>query len=234
MGKKGSISRDTKIAVFSLIVSIVTFFFTAYQYNRRNTDSIESKQIDVVTDLVRHIETTFIQTDLINRSEHGWSNIGSQLDARNLFGLTEESFLNDVDTCKIIFRYEEHNPVSYYNYVLNPLLPKKIADKLYELQAYDSNDVIIDSIQGYYFIFRDWTRVVNQFAEQDSILEHGGDVPESKKLISPEGFYYTDGPLKDWKSFKKYNYELYNIIVEWLNDHGVEDVNVRKDKNLTE
>lgn len=208
--------------------------FTSYQYYKRNADSIESKQIDVVTELVKHIETSFIQTDLIHRRGQEWSNIGSNFDARNIFGLTEESFEDDVDTCKIIFRYDVHNPISYYNYVLNPLLPKKIADKLYELQAYESKDVLIDSLQGYYFIFKDWTRVVNQSVEQDSILEHGGDVPESKKPINPIGFYYTDGPLKDWKSFKKYNNELYAIIVEWLNDHGVEDVNVRKDKNLTE
>lgn len=234
MNKKDSISKDTIIAGISLVVSFATLFFTNYQYNRRNSDSIESKQIDAVTELVEHIETTFIRTDLIHRDEAGWSNIGSRLDARNIFGLTEENFLEDFDTCKIVFRYEEHNPISYYNYVLNPLLPKKIADKLYELQVYESNDVMIDSLQGYYFIFRDWTRVVKQFAEQDSILEHGGEVSFNKKRVSPEGFYYTDGPLKNWKSFKKYNKELYYIVVKWLNDHGVEDVNVRKDKNLTE
>lgn len=234
MNKRDSISKDTIIAGISLLVSVATLFFTNYQYNRRNSDSIESKQIDFVTELVEHIETTFIRTDLIHRDGTGWTNIGSRLDARNIFGLAEENFLEDLDTCKIVFRYEEHNPVSYYNYVLNPLLPKKIADKLYELQAYESNDVIIDSLQGYYFLFKDWTRVVKRFAEQDSILEHGGEVPLSKKRVSPEGFYYTEGPLKNWKSFKKYNKELYRIIVKWLNDHGVEDVNVRRDKNITE
>lgn len=59
---KKHITKDN----ISLIVSLLAIFFSFYTYNRRNTDSIESKQIDVVTDLVRHIETTFIQTDLIH------------------------------------------------------------------------------------------------------------------------------------------------------------------------
>lgn len=216
---------DKILSISSLFISLLTLGFTCYVYTQIAKQQIQSKQIDVVTELVEYIHNTHIQITISAENE------GDKTRSINRFGLTLFEIANynlddygniNLDSMPIYFKNDEKYPIFFNSYLNNPLLPKEIADVLRSFYSYDIGVCINENLN---------TKSYVVFSNLD-FLESQTEISRVEKT---QQLYYIfrDAPAyENLGEFQKYSRLLKKKITEWYDRQGIDDINIREEDYL--
>lgn len=119
------------ISILAFLISVFSFY-QSYQANRKQYyTAIESKQVEEMVNLVSYIEDTPFYIEFYDVDKFG-NPAGYHHTNMTLFEMTYLPQDSLMDNATIYFMEGEKYPITFEQYVRNPLLPKEIADILYK------------------------------------------------------------------------------------------------------
>lgn len=194
------------ISLGALILSIVSFTQTL------NLEA-KSRQLDVVTDIIE-----YIQNNPIDIRYSGVSYTAT------LFEITIYPGKEIPDTAQIVFRYGEPYPVTFKEYVINPFVPKEIADIMVDYWSYDPmiyGERNMNNLTAGVFI--------SNHPYVESVIAECGVYPqEQDSWVKYYGFCNAPA-YESWAEFVNHCEELKVVLRKWLHKKGVRDINIRDD-----
>ncbi len=222
--------------IFALVLSIISIGFSVYTCSRHQHQLLEDKQIDAVVGLVDYIQecklALLFMPEPINKEK-------KELQFYTFFELADTTIRSDMDQSPIYFPANEKLSIDFRPYVNNPLIPSEIAKKL--------RDYFLHDVQ--YQNSCDVNTMANVFITKF-------DMPESMKMDSLdflnkiEREYGLDSirldcgnqfitmrhvpALRTFGRLKTKNKELYNLIVKWFHEKGMDNVNIPMDSKMYE
>ena len=222
--------------IAALLLSIVALGFSVYTYNRHQHQLLEDKQIDAVVGLVEYIQECklgiLFSPEPIDRDK-------KEFQVYTFFELADTTIRSDMDQAPIYFPSREKFPIDFTPYITNPLIPTEIATKLrdyyhLDVQHQSSYDATVMS-----------NVLVTKFEKPDSMgmdnLDFQNQIEQKYGLNNIEpGFddrfcFYKHVPaFRTFGRLKTNNKELYNLIIRWFHDKGMDNVNIPIDARLYE
>ena len=224
------------INILSLLFSIASFGLSLYVYDRHQYQLLEDKQIDAVVELVDYIQecklALLFTPEPVDRDK-------KELQFYTFFELADTTIRTDMDHNPIYLPAGEKLPVDFRPYINNPLIPSKIANKLrdyyrYDVQHQSSYDA---TVMANVFITR---FEVPENMRADSLdfldkLERKYGLDSARLGYGNQFITMQHVPaLRSFGQLKICNNELYNIIVKWFHDKGMDNVNIPMDSRLYE
>lgn len=227
MCKRNRMTINEKINILLTVIAIFISGFTCYlahlAYEKFAYQQIQSKQIEAVTDLVEYIHKSTINL-LIAKDENVMTKNAT------LFELSED--MNIPDSLDIYFKENQAYPLLFTPFVINPLIPKEIADILIYYHSYPislANDSIMRQ-RGYIVL------TSLEFIEEQSDKENNMAIQDNKSSnfktkpqINPY-FQLRNAPAyQNYGELVKYSMQLKNTIKNWYKKQGVDynDINIR-------
>ena len=225
-----------KIDIFALTASVIAFVFSVYTYNRHQHQLLEDKQIDAVVGLVEYIQECKLAILL---SPEPIKNEQKEFQVYTLFELADTTIRSDMDQAPIYFPADEKLPIDFRPYVNNPLIPSEIAIKLRDYYLLDVQH------QGSYDAVVMSNVIITRFEQPESMRTNNLDFQRIFEReygldnIQP-GFddrfvtYRHVPALQSFGKLKSNNKNLYNLIVKWFHDKGMDNVNIPMDSRIFE
>ena len=225
-----------KIDIFALTVSVIAFVFSVYTYNRHQHQLLEDKQIDAVVGLVEYIQECKLA---ILFSPEPIKNEQKEFQVYTFFELADTTIRSDMDQAPIYFPADEKLPIDFRPYVNNPLIPSEIAIKLRDYYLLDVQH------QGSYDAVVMSNVIITRFEQPESMRTNNLDFQRIFEReygldnIQP-GFddrfvtYRHVPALQSFGKLKSNNKNLYNLIVKWFHDKGMDNVNIPMDSRIFE
>ena len=197
-----SMTNNEIISAFSLIVSVSTFLIAYCAYNRFLVRQLRQKQLEVVLDFINSIHNSKNRIEIHMPNNKRLTSI----DLFSIFDLVEYSSLTNVE--EIYFFNEDFlNWAFLKEYLTNPLLPKTIVNVLKKFQLKDKTDY------ERHFVFN-----------KNAVIIGNVETPMPNTPI----FYVTnfENYLNSISDLKQNVIELKKVIMEWLKEYGINDVNL--------
>lgn len=226
--------RFLDIAAF--VLSFIAFGFSIYTYNMHQHQLLEDKQIDAVVGLVEYIQERklgiLFTPEPIERDK-------KEFQIYTFFELADTTIRSDMNQAPIYFPSTEKLPFDFTPYINNPLIPSEIAIKLRDYYLLDVQH------QGSYDAVVMSNVLIRRFEKPDSMrmnnLDFQNQIEQKYGLnnIQP-GFddrfvtYRHVPALRSFGQLKSNNKELYNLIVKWFHNKGMDNVNIPIDARLYE
>ena len=222
--------------ITALLLSIVALGFSVYTYNRHQHQLLEDKQIDAVVGLVEYIQECKLA---ILFSPEPIKNEQKEFQVYTFFELADTTIRSDMDQAPIYFPADEKLPIDFRPYVNNPLIPSEIAIKLRDYYLLDVQH------QGSYDAVVMSNVIITRFEQPESMRTNNLDFQRIFEReygldnIQP-GFddrfvtYRHVPALQSFGKLKSNNKNLYNLIVKWFHDKGMDNVNIPMDSRIFE
>lgn len=225
-----------KIDIFALTVSVIAFVFSVYTYNRHQHQLLEDKQIDAVVGLVEYIQECKLA---ILFSPEPIKNEQKEFQVYTFFELADTTIRSDMDQAPIYFPADEKLPIDFRPYVNNPLIPSEIAIKLRDYYLLDVQH------QGSYDAVVMSNVIITRFEQPESmrmnnldfqrIFEREYGLDNIQPGFDDRFVTYRHVPaLQSFGKLKSNNKNLYNLIVKWFHDKGMDNVNIPMDSRIFE
>lgn len=215
------------IGIISFILTCLTLWIAYLAYERFAYQQIQSKQIEVVTELVEYIHKSPIHLSVFNKGSGMFNNL-------TLFELSNMESIPD--SLEIYFKEGYEYPVVFDTYIRNPLIPKEIADVLINFHSY-SISIANDSIMKRkgYIMLTSLDFIEKQARERDLLLEESETNPLFQTNRENLNYFRLRkaSAYKNYGALVKYSGLLKSRIVNWYDKQGigVNDINIR-DKDL--
>ncbi|MFA5971607.1 MAG: hypothetical protein WC780_04575 [Lentimicrobiaceae bacterium] len=198
-------SIEMTISIFSLLVSIGTLTLGFYAYRKFLSKQIKQKQLEVICNLVEEIQNepnNYFFNNPGKSSNSHWYTLIDIAEISELDKYYDKLFLfgkDAVDTEEVLYWQ------FFLKYYSNPLLPKKIADKLKP------------------FNITHWQTIKFSTIQNEKCVLIG-----RKKSFDFETpcFFISDSQIRTVKGFRKAASELKSSIQDWLNSYGIKDLNI--------
>lgn len=224
------------IDILALAFSGIALVFSVYTYNRHQHQLLEDKQIDAVVGLVEYIQEcklAILFTPEPIKMEQ------KEFQAYTFFELADTTIRSDMNQAPIYFPSREKLPIDFTPYINNPLIPSEIATKLrdyylLDVQHQSSYDaVVMSNVIITKFVQPESMRMNNLDFQKNIEREYGLD--NIQPGFDDRFVTYRHVPaLRSFGKLKSSNKELYNLIVKWFHDKGMDNVNLPMDSRLFE
>lgn len=228
--------NDSLIKWLSLIVSITAVIISVYTCRRHSHQLLEDKQVDAVVEMVQYMQDCRMALFF---NSNGFLKHRGKYQIYSLFELSDTTIRSDMDNEKIYFSCQQEFPFDFTSFANNPLIPSTIStilDRYFLLDVdYCSSavlakktSVIISCFQKPDFFTYD--EVYKQPRLTEELLL------DSLSYDINSGFYFMPNvpALRNFGSFKKCNMELYDAIVNWFHEKGMDNVNIPRNSRLFE
>lgn len=210
------------LSLFSLLVSIISVFFSYKNNQRFASNQFINKQIDVITDLLKmlHSQAALIEF-LPNLGPNGYF---AYTQHSTLFEIptSDPSMMEgmgDMDDAVILFDGFSNQLLPCKEYIDNPFLPKSIADTLLNFHTARITDYLKTELAGQKIIlFR--TDILEAGLIGSSSNKHPSEVCKGS-----DGFAF-----RNWTNLCQCIGNLVKAIVDYLKRYKVKEINIRKDK----
>lgn len=215
------------IGITGVVLAGFTLWIAYLAYEKFAYQQIQGKQIEAVTELVEYIHKSTINLSVQNKGSGMIKNM-------TLFELSEnESIPNSLE---IYFTEGHEYPIVFEPYIINPLIPKEIADVLINFHSYPisiGNDSIMKE-KGYIRL-TSLDFINKQAMERDILFEKNKANPLfQNNRDTLFNFQLVKAPAyRNYGTLVKYSELLKSKIRSWYNKQGigVDDINLR-DKDL--
>ena len=225
-----------KIDIFALTVSVIAFVFSVYTYNRHQHQLLEDKQIDAVVGLVEYIQECKLA---ILFSPEPIKMEQKEFQVYTFFELADTTIRSDMDQAPIYFPADEKLPIDFRPYINNPLIPSEIAIKLRDYYLLDVQH------QGSYDAVVMSNVIITRYEQPESmrmnnldfqrIFEREYGLDNIQPGFDDRFVTYRHVPaLQSFGKLKSNNKNLYNLIVKWFHDKGMDNVNIPMDSRIFE
>lgn len=210
-----------KIAIISLIVSILTLWFAYKVYSMYAKQQILAKQIEAVYKLIEHLHNDSFKLGFSALANNGDRAENLTLNIFEAAFLSKGDFRNNYNSLSICFGKGSNQILDIKPFIQNPFIPKNISDQLVNFYSVD------------YTIFD--TKEIKDYEEVDCIVISNHYI---KNLFTNEdhetSYKYKQSfipALQNWESLKLCSQNLEKAIKLWLINQGIkqDDVNIRAD-----
>lgn len=224
------------IDLLALVVSIIALGFSYYVYDRHQHQLLEDKQIDAVVGLVDYIQECNLA---ILFTPQPIDMEKKEFQVYSFFELADTTIRSDMDQAPIYFPSRERLPIDFTPYINNPLIPSEIATKLRDYYLLDVQH------QSSYDATVMANVLITRFEKPESMRMNSMDFQNNIEReygldnIRPEfGDQFITmrhvPALRTFGRLKANNKELYNLIITWFHDKGMDNVNIPMDSRLYE
>ncbi len=144
-----------------------------------------------------------------------------------------------MDQAPIYFPSRERLPIDFTPYINNPLIPSEIATKLrdyylLDVQHQSSYDAVVKANVLITRFEKPETMRMNSMDFQ-SIVEKEYGLDNVRTDFDDQFITMRHVPaLRSFGKLKANNKELYNLIIRWFHDKGMNNVNIPMDSKLYE
>lgn len=227
---------DKWIELLALAVSAFALYFSVQSYRDHQHQLLEDKQIDAVVGLVEYIQECKLGI-LFNPEPIRMEK--REFQVYTFFELVDTTIRSDMDHAHILFPSVGKLPIDFTSYINNPLIPEEIATKLrdyYRLDfihqsSYDAT--VAENVLITRFEMPNSMRMNSLDFQTNFEKEYGLDniTPDFKDdfvVMRHVPAFHSFGRLK------VNNRELYNIIIKWFHNKGMDNVNIPMDSRLYE
>lgn len=206
------------LSIANVIVAAATLSLSYMIYRKYLYQQVQSRQMNIVIDLVEYIQNTPIKVYCSQRDENDKSTSNINNNAL-LFEMRAFSYIPKETL--IWFAPDMPHPIDFTKFSSNPLLPKTIADILVNFNSYNIRLITEEQLED-----KDNKVILYNLK---SVEDHGYNLDSHQKETSNKMYWsYTNAPAyKNWDSFVKHSILLKKAIIAWLHDQGVDNINVR-------
>ena len=229
--------KNVVFNIITIAISSVALVFSIFVFCNHQHQLLEDKQIDAILGLIDYIQNCklTIRFTLHTTEEED----KEEFQIYTFFELADTTIRSDMNQAPIYFPSKEWLPIDFTPYINNPLIPSEIATKLrdyyhFDVQhqsSYDAtvmDNVIITRFQEPHNMRMNHEEILKDLEHKynlDSItLEYGDQFVTMQHIPA----FRTFGQLKTS------NKELYDLIIKWFNDKGMDNVNLPIDARLYE
>lgn len=229
--------KKYSIDILALVVSIVALCFSCYTYKRHQHQLLEDKQIDAVVGLVEYMQECKLA--ILFTPEPIEMEKRKEFQVYTFFELADTTIRSDMDQAPLFFSSMEKLPIDFTPYVNDPLIPSEIAKKLrdyylFDVQHQSSYDAVVKS-----------NVLITRFETPESMRMKNLDLLNNMERdyglnnVTPDfdDRFITMRHVPAFRSFGKFkanNKELYNLIIKWFHEKGMDNVNIPMDSRLYE
>jgi len=228
--------KKYSIDIIALVVSVIALCFSCYAYNRHQHQLLEDKQIDAVVGLVDYIQECKLA---ILFTPQPIDMEKKEFQVYTFFELADTTIRPDMDQAPIYFPSRERLPIDFTPYINNPLIPSEIATKLrdyylLDVQHQSSYDAVVKANVLITRFEKPETMRMNSMDFQ-SIVEKEYGLDNVRTDFDDQFITMRHVPaLRSFGKLKANNKELYNLIIKWFHDKGMDNVNIPMDSKLYE
>lgn len=227
---------DKWIELLALAVSVFALYFSVQSYRDHQHQLLEDKQIDAVVGLVEYIQECNLAILFTPQSDN---KVYKEFQVYTFFELADTTIRSDMDSSPIFFPSKERLPIDFTSYINNPLIPSEIATKLrdYYLLDVQYKSCYDATVKANVFITRfekpESMRLNNMDFKNNLEKEYGLDTIQPGFWDQFISMRHVPA-LRNFGQLKKNNKELYNLIVKWFHEKGMDNVNIPMDSRLYE
>ena len=225
------------IDILALVVSVIALGFSVFTYNRHQRQLLEDKQIDAVVELVDYIQEC--KLSILFTSELKEKGKSKEVQRYTFFELADTTIRPDMNLAPIFFSNREKLPIDFTPYINNPLIPAEIATKLRDYYLLDVQH------QSSYDAATKFNVFIARFENLESMEMNNMDFlknMERKYGLDSVKIGFDDQfitmrhvpALRSFGKLKSNNKELYNLIVKWFHEKGMDNINIPMDSKLYE
>lgn len=224
------------LTILATLISVVSLGLSIYTYNKHQYQLVEDKQINAVVNLVEYIQDCKLSIlynpepiEFEKRTHYVYT----------FFELAYSTICSDIDSIPIYFPNDENLPFDFRPYINNPLIPSEIATKLKDYYRYHSEPhcnydaVVMSNVIITRFDDREFKDIYDSEYLFNLEREYGLDNISVDYEHRFNSFPYIPA-LRNFREFKAHNKELYDIIVKWFVEKGIDNVNMPKVSRLYE
>jgi len=229
--------KKYSIDILALVVSVIALCFSFYTYKRHQHQLLEDKQIDAVVELVDYIQDC--KLSILFTPEPIEMEKRKEVQVYTFFELADTTIRSDMDLAPIFFPTRENLPIDFTPYINNPLIPAEIATKLRDYYLLDaqhqsSYDAVVKSnVLITRFEKPESMRMTNLDFLNNMEREYGLDNVNTN--FDDQFITMRHVPaLRSFGKLKANNKELYNLIIKWFHEKGMDNVNIPMDSRLYE
>lgn len=224
------------IDILAFVVSAIALGFSVYTYYRHQHQLLEDKQIDAVVELVGYIQ----ECNLAILFSPQPVNVGKkEFQVYKFFELADTTIRSDMNQAPVYFPSTKNLPIDFTPYITNPLIPSEIATKLrdyylLDVQHQSSYDAIVMSNVLITRFEKPQSMSMDNLDFQN-ILEKELGLDNIQPGLGDQFITFRHVPaLRSFGRLKSHNKELYNLIISWFHEKGMDNVNIPMDTRLYE
>ncbi len=212
------------VPIITLIISACILFLGIKSYLSFIKNRLSTKQLDIVTDLIRKIHDSPIDLNfsiITGKSGHGALYPGTLFEIKNIGN--DDLEIEEFEDKPVIFKGNCNQVIDFYNFIDNPLTPKSIADELLKFYSY-THELVYPYNNEPNVTLRYVVMKTNVFIE----------TYKCKETKDSTLYYYGDAfALSTWLNLKECCKQLEGKIVLWLNSKGINEINIRSNDYKT-